>query len=109
MKYLLSDGTLTEIREEYITDLFRLALCVYPKDIPGLLDFGFDFLITDTFKSDLGQEVYGRVSRLAETIKKSQPGNLEISILSCDLIDEKLAKVVIKVNDYVSNEINIEL
>ena len=49
-KYLLSTGLITDKVEIYVLDLFKLHLSVYPKDIPGINNIGFDFIITNTKK-----------------------------------------------------------
>jgi hypothetical protein len=108
-KYLLSTGRVTTKFEEYIVDLFRLYLQIYPDDIPGASNIGFNFILTDVMKSDLPDEVLYRAQSLVNSIKNKFSQGIDISLESCELIDEKLAKIVVKVNKKYSEEITIDL
>lgn len=109
-KYLLSTGESTTKIEKYILDLFRLYINIWPSDIPGRSDIGFDFILTDTKKDELANEVRSRVRDLVNKIEKkfSSTRNLEIQIKGIDIIDEERAKVIIDVNDY-GEEIEVNL
>lgn len=108
MKYLLTTGKVTGSFEEYIIDLFKLYLNVYPGDIPGAKKIGFNFILTDTLKADLPREINNRVSNLINTFQNRFESGVNISLISCELIDETLAKIVVAVNE-VSDEIVIKL
>ena len=60
---------------------------MYPDDIPGAKDIGFDFIITNTMKSELPDEVKNRVKDLVQKIR-SRFNNLSIEVESVDIIDE---------------------
>jgi hypothetical protein len=108
-KYLLSTGRVTGRVEYYILDLFRLYLSVYPGDIPGDSSIGFDFTITDTFKSDLADTVQNKVEILVRKISDQFTSGLEIKLESCELIDEKYARIVVSCNGVSGEEIVISL
>ena len=108
-KYLLSTGRVTGMVEYYILDLFRLYLSIYPGDIPGASQIGFDFTITDTFKANLEDTVKSRVDSLVKKISDQFSPSLKINLESCDLIDDKYAKVVVSCNGVRGEEITINL
>ena len=66
-KYLLSTGKSTTQVEKYILDLFKLNLKIWPGDIPGLPKVGFDFILTDTKKDEVVDEVRYRVDAEADS------------------------------------------
>ena len=106
-KYLLSTGLVTDKIENYILDLFKLHLSIYPKDIPGANNIGFDFIITNTKKDELVSEVNNRVRELINKFKKKF-SNVNIMLESSALIDETKLKLVISVNE-VSDTISVDL
>jgi hypothetical protein len=106
-KYLLSTGLITDRVEIYVLDLFKLHLSVYPKDIPGINNIGFDFIITNTKKDELYSEVEKRLKGLVNKIQKSF-SNLNIRIENSVLVDEKTLKITISVNE-LSDTISVEL
>ncbi len=109
-KYLLSTGESTTKIEKYILDLFRLHINIWPNDIPGRSDIGFNFILTDTKKDELVSEIRSRVRELVEKIEKkfNSIRNISIEVKEIDLIDEERARVVIEVNDY-GEEIEVNL
>lgn len=105
MKFLLSTGKSTDRIEVYVIDLFKLYLNIMPGDIPGT-DLGFDFVLTDTLKSNLANEIRNRVSRLVNTIqKKFDEKEVSISVSSLDIISDEKVKLVVSVNKATSEEI----
>lgn len=106
-KYLLSTGLVTNKIEYYILDLFKLHLSIYPKDIPGAEDIGFNFIITNTKKDELYSEVNMRIQELINIFKKKFTG-INIQLENSALIDETKLKLVISVNE-VSDTISIDL
>ena len=110
MKYLLSTGRYTSKLEVYVLDLFKLYLCVFPKDIPGAPRIGFDFILTDVKKDELVRVIEGRVESLITTIKnRFDKSSLEISLESLEIIDESRVKAIISVNQMESSDITINL
>lgn len=107
-KYLLTTGKSTDRLEYYIVDLIKLYLQVYPDDIPGAKDIGFDFIITNTMKSELPDEVKGRVKDLVQKIR-SRFNNLPLEVESVDIIDEKKVKIAIKLDGNNTENIEINL
>lgn len=94
-KYLLSTGRSTTKIEEYILDLFRLNLLIWPGDIPNS-SVGFDFIFTDTKKDELQREVRNRVDSLVSKIQGKFKG-VEMSVKGIDLIDETRVLITIDV------------
>ena len=110
MKYLLSSGKATDRLEYYVMDLFKVYLSVYPGDIPGSPDFGFDFSFSNTFRADLKETVMSKVNELVSVISSRFSENeVRISISSLEIIDESLAKLVVDVNKLQSEEIVVNL
>lgn len=97
MKYLLSTGRSTNSTPEYIADLFRLHLEIYPREIPGLPGMGFDFLLTDTTKDNLLEEVRTRVRDLVAKFQQKFSG-INFSVDSITLLTEAKVKIVITIN-----------
>ena len=108
MKYLLSTGITTDKVEYYIIDLFKVYFSIYPGDIPGAPSIGFDFLITNTKKSELVDELSIRLSELLGKFANKFPG---VSIVAQEvaLINETTLKVILEVNQVRSEEILIDL
>lgn len=106
-RYLLSTGLVTNKIEYYIIDLFKLHLSIYPKDIPGAEDIGFDFIITNTKKDELYLEVNTRIQELINKFKKKFSG-INIKLEDSTLIDETKLKLTISVNE-VFDTISIDL
>ena len=103
-KYLLSTGKSTTQIEKYILDLFKLNLKIWPGDIPGLPKVGFDFILTDTKKDEVVEEVRYRVKNLVDRLKERFTGQkIDIEISSIELIDSERVRVVINVNDYTDS------
>ena len=96
MQYLLSTGEITTRLEYYIIDLFKLNLQVYPDDIPWSV-IGFDFVMTDTAKPDVPEEINLRVTKLLDRFSKRFSG-VSISLESIEILDETIARVVFNVN-----------
>ena len=109
-RYLLSTGETTTKAEEYIIDLFRLYLGVYPGDIPHYKKLGFDFLLTDVTKGELESYVKSKIESLVDKIQDILPNKkYNISINTLDLIDEETVKLVIDVDGTLSEDIFINL
>ena len=109
MKYLLSTGQLTEKFEYYVLDLFRLYLQIYPGDIPGDSSIGFNFILTDTYKADLIQEIRSRISGLVSQFRRKFNDSVEITLTECSMIDEKLVKIVVSVDNIKSEEMILNI
>ena len=110
MKYLLSTGRTTDRIEYYIIDLFKLYLTIYPGDIPGAPQIGFDFNLGSTLKVDLVDEVKSRASQLVSKLaSRFEDTSVEISVESIEIVDETLAKLVVNVNKLKSDEILVSL
>ena len=108
-KYLLSTGKSTTQVEKYILDLFKLNLKIWPGDIPGLPKVGFDFILTDTKKDEVVDEVRYRVRTLVDRLKERfSDQKIDIEVSSIDLIDSERVSVVINVGDY-SDEATVNL
>lgn len=101
-KYLLSTGGSTERVELYILDLFKLYLSIYPKDIPGS-NMGFDFILTDTKKGDLKNEISNRIDSLVRTInnKFADNNNVTLTLDSIELLDAEKARLTVSVNETI--------
>lgn len=110
MKYLLSTGEITEKIEYYILDLFRLYLNVYPRDIPGAPQIGFNFIFNNVKKDEIVGEVQSRVSQLAATIKSKISGNsVTIEVDSIEIIDESRVRITITINENVTDSITLDV
>lgn len=100
-KYLLSTGYTTSDVCSYIIDLFRIALTVYPKDIPHAPEIGFDFNLSGVFKDELKSELQKRLSDLVSRIsERTSNGNIQIE--SLELISETEACLTLRVNNIKS-------
>lgn len=109
IRYLLSTGKSTTQVEKYILDLFKLNLKIWPGDIPGLPKVGFDFILTDTKKDEVVDEVRYRVRTLVDRLKERfSDQKIDIEVSSIDLIDSERVSVVINVGDY-SDEATVNL
>lgn len=108
-KYLLSTGFATDKLEEYIVDLFRLYLQIWPGEIPGLPQLGFDFILTDVKKADLVNSVTSRLSSLVNKIQDKFGAAVKISLDSVEIIDETKVQVTITVNDKTTDKFVMEL
>lgn len=108
-KYLLSTGTATDRLEYYVLDLFRLYLKIYPGDIPGASGLGFDFNLGDTRKADIPSVVSSRMLDLVNKIQARFTGGIKISLDSVEIIDETRARIVVTVNNSVTEDIYVNL
>ena len=108
-KYLLSTGLATDKLEEYIVDLFRLYLQIWPREIPGLPQLGFDFILTDVKKADLVSNVTSRLSSLITKIQDKFGASVTITLDSVEIIDETKVRVTITVNNKTTDKFIIEL
>ena len=109
-RYLLSNGQATTKAEEYIIDLFRIYLTVYPGDIPHYEKLGFDFLLTNVTKDRMTEAVKVKVESLVSKIQDSVPNQkYTISISELDLLDEETVRLVIDVSGTKSEDIYISL
>ena len=109
MNYLLSTGQSTNQIEYYIIDLFKLYLHIWPNDIPGAEQIGFDFIFTNIKKKDIVSEIRSRVNILITKIKNKFTQTLNISIVSLELLDETKLRLVISVNQIQSDEILVDI
>ena len=108
-KYLLSTGIATDKIEDYIVDLFRLYLQIWPGEIPGLPQLGFDFILTDIKKADLVNNVTSRLSCLINIIQDKFGAAVTILLNSVEIINETRVQVTITVNDTTTDKFIIEL
>ena len=109
-KYLLSTGDVTTKIEEYVLDLFKMNLIIRPNDIPHYGVLGFDFTLVGIPKDRLLSEVKSRLENLVKNIQSLFDRSVvKISLDTVNLINEELISVIIKINDYVSTEIKLEL
>lgn len=109
MNYLLSTGQNTDKVEYYIIDLFKLYLNIWPGDIPGADQIGFDFIFNNIKKKDILNEIKSRINILITKIKNKFSQTLNISIVSLELLDETKVKLVISVNQIQSDEILVDI
>ena len=108
MKFLLSTGKSTDRIEVYVIDLFKLYLNIVPGDIPGT-EIGFNFILTDTLRSNLVNEIRNRISNLVNSIqRKFDEKVVKISVSSLDIISDEKVKLVVSVNKTTSEEIVIK-
>ena len=107
-KYLLSTGITTDRVDQYIIDLFKLYLSVYPGDIPNYESLGFDFIMNDVKKDELVSEIRNRLGNLVTKIKKQFQG-IHMSITDIELINETTLSLVINVNQTRSDVIFVDL
>ena len=108
-KYLLSSGQATERVEYYVIDLFKLYLKIFPGDIPGASGLGFNFNLGDTKKADIPEVLNSRVNQLIKKIQDRFTTGITMSLESLEIISETKAKIVIKVNRVVSDDIYLNL
>lgn len=99
MRYLLSTGESTTDRSRYISDLFRLHMEVYPREIPGLPNLGFDFLLTDVTKDRVLDEIKSRVANLVSKFQQKFT-DIKMTVDSITLISESKARIVVTINNY---------
>jgi hypothetical protein len=110
VKYLLSTGDTTTKIEEYVLDLFKMNLVVRPDDIPHYSTVGFDFTLVGIPKDQLQIESRRRLENLVTNIQSLfDKSIIKISLDSLNIINEEIVSVVIKVNNYISNEIKINI
>lgn len=108
-KYLLSTGKTTTQTERYIEDLFKIYLTVYPKDVPGADDIGFNFVMSDVKKDEVKSELLSRINGLINTIAGKFSSGITITINTLDIINEKKAKLVLDIGQFTSDEILLDL
>lgn len=108
-RYLLSTGRSTYLVEYYIMDLFKLYLQVFPGDIPGANNLGFDFTIRNVTKADLVKTIEQSVDRLIATIQRSLKQDISIKVGDIDIINEEHVKVTITVNNSLTDDVLINL
>lgn len=94
-KYLLSTGKSTTKIEDYIIDLFKLNLLIWPGDIPNS-SVGFDFIFTNSKKDELQRDIRNRVDFLVSKIQDKFKG-IEMKVTGIDLIDETRVLITIDV------------
>lgn len=105
-KYLLSTGRVTTSIEEYILDLFKLELSIFPGDIPNS-GVGFNFLLTDTKKDELSWEIKSRLGDLVYHMKERFSG-ITMEIKDITFVDNTRVVAVIDVSG-TSDLITIDL
>lgn len=108
-KYLLSTGIATDKFDEYVVDLFRLYLQVWPGEIPGMPKLGFDFILTDVRKPDLKETVSSRLSTLANTLEERLGSNVSIRIDDISIVSESKVKITITVNNTTTSDFEVEV
>lgn len=109
MKYLLSSGRGTSRIEEYLMDLFKLYLHIFPGDIPGAPDFGYDFNLQGTYQDVLPAELESRVSRLIQKVNSRFPAQrMNLRLESLELLSPERARLRISAGTLVDDiEVNI--
>ncbi len=107
-KYLLSTGKTTRRPEEYIIDLFKLHMKIYPGDVPGVYDFGYDFNQAGIYKSELPQTLRRSVENLVSKINSRFQRGVTLELISLEIMDETKAKVVVSAGN-ISDEITINI
>ena len=108
-KYLLSTGKTTTQTEKYVEDLFRVYFTVYPDDIPGASNIGFDYIFSDVKKDEVKEVLRERINNLIDVIKNKFKSSIDIRIHSLDLLTEEKARLVLDINQVVSDEITLDL
>lgn len=88
--------------EEYIIDLFKLYLKIYPGDIPNLPEYGFDFDLSGIYKADLPREIESRVNSLVNKVNSRFQGGVRLSLKSLEMISEEKVKIVVSAGEYAS-------
>lgn len=96
MRYLLTNGSVTDKIEYYILDLFRLYFEVIPDEIPNS-SIGFNKIFTNVSKSSISSEIKSRITDLINDFKLKFSGT-EISLTNVEMIDEQTFRVEISVN-----------
>ena len=107
-KYLLSTGRSTSKIEEYVMDLLDLYIKINPGDIPHNDSIGFNFILTNTMKDELENEIVYRLKSLIDTIKSQVP-DVGLKIESITLINEEKVRLVLQINGKVAEEYYISL
>ena len=102
MKYILSSGRGTTRVEEYIIDLFKLYLKIYPGDVPFAPEYGFNWDLSGIYKADLPKELKARVEELVRKVNSRFASGVSLSVKSLDLIDETRARLVVQAGEYAS-------
>jgi hypothetical protein len=108
MKYLLSDGRTTYKVEEYMIDLFKLYLTIFPGDIPGAPEYGFNFDLVGVYQQDLPRELKSRISELVRKVNSRFTSGISLSVSSLEIIDETRARLVVEAGQ-VSSEIVLNI
>lgn len=109
-KYLLSTGETTTKLEEYVLDLFKMNLVIRPNDIPHYTTLGFDFTLVGIPKNDLKIEIKRRIENLISNIQSLfDKSVVKISLETIELINDETVSIIVKINNYTSNEIKIEI
>ena len=108
MKYILSSGRGTTRVEEYIIDLFKLYLKIYPGDIPGAPDYGFNWDFSGIYKADLPGELRNRVEELVNKVNSRFGSGIRLSVKSLELLNEEKARLVVSAGE-VNEEITLNI
>ena len=96
MKYLLSGGRGTTKIEEYLIDLFKIYLKIYPGDIPGAPEYGFDFNLQGIYQDELPAELESRVARLVQKVNSRFAGEkVKLEVESLEIISPTKARLQI--------------
>lgn len=101
-KYILSTGKSTTRVEEYMIDLFKLYLTIFPGDIPGAPNFGFDFNLIGVYQEDLPRELKSRVTELVKKVNSRFSSGISLSVSSLEIIDETRARLVVNAGNFSS-------
>ena len=96
MKYLLSNGRITQDLITYIKDIIMINMKLLKGDIPGFKG-GSAELITDLSSDNLSEHIRSIVADILSRVKSSFP-NLNLSIEGID-INNSIVQVKIKIND----------
>ena len=94
--YILSSGKSTDRVEDYLLDLFELYLKIYPGDVPGVPEFGFDFNLLGVMKEDLPKEIKSRVAGLVNKVNSRFSAGIKLEVVSLEIISETKARVTVQ-------------
>lgn len=108
MKFLLSSGRVTDKVEEYLIDLFKLYLTIYPGDIPGASEFGFDFNLIGVYKDALPGEIQSRALGLVNKVNSRFKSGVSLSLKSLEMIDETRVRMVVSAGEK-DEEITVDI
>lgn len=108
-RYLLSNGTLTTKPEVYVADLIKLNMGIFPKDIPGMPNTGFNSVLSNLKKDEAVSAIRNRIDELILNINNKLHDKYKIELVSIYLVDETRIHLVVSVNQVLSDNIVIDI